>query len=376
MKILYTSFHQGYGGGHDTYIHTLCRALSKEHEIIVAAPPSSTLARKILTTLPSIQVVSFSFKLKLSKLIEICRDIIKLRKLIVQNNFDIIHVNGSCDHTYVFLTSLFLAKRPCIIYTKHNSLKMKWSAKLRAYYFTDTIIAVSHYTKTMYPSWVGQKTPIKVIPNGVDTDLFKPIDKATLSMQWKLPQDALVLGSVAGTALYKGWWLLVEAVAQLRPFISQPLKIIIAGEMPSQMIMRDYVEKYNMQDSVIFTGLLLDVREVIAMIDIGFVLSYEVETISFACREMMAMGKPVMVSDYAGLPENITANKDGWITRCRNIDDIRQCLLDILTNKFDLQQMIKHTREKAINEFAISPFVTETLGVYLASLRVIPIHAV
>ena len=68
-----------------------------------------------------------------------------------------------------------------------------------------------------------------------------------------------------------------------------------------------------MQDRVIFVGLLDDVRPFLAALDLGFVLSSRVETISFACREMMAMGLPVVVTDVAGLPENVEDGVDGWI---------------------------------------------------------------
>ena len=41
MKILYTNFHAGNGGGHVTYIINLAKALSKDHQITVAAPATS-----------------------------------------------------------------------------------------------------------------------------------------------------------------------------------------------------------------------------------------------------------------------------------------------------------------------------------------------
>ena len=88
--------------------------------------------------------------------------------------------------------------------------------------------------------------------------------------------------------------------------------VLIAGEPPDEDPLR-YVESLGMQDRVIFVGLLDDVRPFLAALDLGFVLSSRVETISFACREMMAMGLPVVVTDVAGLPENVEDGVDGWI---------------------------------------------------------------
>ena len=45
MKILYTNFHYGDGGGHTTYIVSLARALHGQHTLHVAAPADSRLLR-------------------------------------------------------------------------------------------------------------------------------------------------------------------------------------------------------------------------------------------------------------------------------------------------------------------------------------------
>ena len=46
MKMLYTNFHDGDGGGHTTYVVALARGLAARHEVHVAAPASSRLLRE------------------------------------------------------------------------------------------------------------------------------------------------------------------------------------------------------------------------------------------------------------------------------------------------------------------------------------------
>jgi len=52
MKILFTNYHEGYGGGHDTYISTLVLALAPEHTVALAAPETGHLYQKLATTIP------------------------------------------------------------------------------------------------------------------------------------------------------------------------------------------------------------------------------------------------------------------------------------------------------------------------------------
>src|SRR5262245_59543772 len=141
MKILFTNFHQEYGGGHDTYLYTLCASLVNDHSITVAIPHSSFLAKK-LQTLPSVKIISFLYKIRIYKLISLFKQILNIRKLLKNERYDIIHVNGSRDHSLIILATLFLKNRPPIVFTKHNSIKIKWSAKIRCRFFTDAIIAV------------------------------------------------------------------------------------------------------------------------------------------------------------------------------------------------------------------------------------------
>ncbi len=44
-----------------------------------------------------------------------------------------------------------------------------------------------------------------------------------------------------------------------------------------------------MNDNLLITGFTDDVRGYVATFDVGFMVSYAVESSSFACREMMSM---------------------------------------------------------------------------------------
>lgn len=364
MKILFTNFHEYDGGGHDTYIYGLAKVLSQQHTVHVAAPIASQLIKKI-TPLPAIKTIPMLFKIRLNKLKTVCRDVGFLRRLLSAERYDIVHVNGSADHTMIALARLFMRQKPRLVFTKHNSLPIKRGARLRYRYFTDKIIAVSHAVKNLFPA--DLKTPIVVIQNGVDTEFFKPAEaeKAQLlRSQYHISSDTFVLGSIAGTALYKGWWLLLEVIKDIQESLPCPIKIIIAGAMLSEEDKQKYIIEKGLQDQVVLTGWLADVREIVSLFDLGFVLSYSVETISFACRQMMAMGKPVMVSDYNGLPENITPGVDGWVTRTKDVDSVKAYLLQIIANRDQLPEMSKKAREKAVAEFSDKKWILETLNVY------------
>jgi glycosyltransferase involved in cell wall biosynthesis len=259
------------------------------------------------------------------------------------------------------------------VWTKHNSkpvggLGHWWRARR-----TDLAIAVSEATRRELLATPYARCAPVTVRNGIDTAHFAPISaEAATEERTRWLGDAasnvpLLLGSNAGTAEYKGWMDLIEALATLPEAERATIHVLLCGKSPSET-QRARIDALGLKSQVHFAGMLSDVRPAIAAIDVGFVLSYGVETISFACREMMAMGKPVLVSDYAGLPENIDPGVDGWVEKTRDIAAIAQALRTILERRSDLPAMGDAAREKAVREFDLAQFVDGTEAAYRSAL--------
>lgn len=361
MKILYTNFHEGYGGGQITYIATLCDHLKSRHSIWVATPTCSDLYDVINTM--KVNTLGVKFKHGLFDFRAKWHNAKILRNFVNSEKIDVIHVNGSADHRLVRLALLANKHQPKIIFTKHNSFTLKPSSKNRLKKACNTIISVSEFTTKQLIDQGISASKIKTIYNGIDSHHYQPSDKESRK---KIRQDIgindneIVLGSVAGNATYKGWQYLIQALSTLR---DRRFRVILAGEKISEELYQKLIVANELEDTVIFPGKLDDVRKIIPAFDVGFVLSDAVETISFACREMMAMGVPVLVSDYAGLPENITPGVDGWVTPTADVD----ALVEFLPNIFitDLAAMKTAARKKAVQEFDVNIFVDKTEACYV-----------
>lgn len=371
MKILYTNFHDGDGGGHTTYVMALARGLGGHHAVHVAAPPGSRLLREA-QALAGVVAVAQPFPNGLRRLAARRQARARLRALLRAERFDLVHVNGSADHRLVLSALRGLPHRPRIVFTKHNSKPVSGiGAWWRARRGTDRVIAVCEYTRRgLLESPYGGR-PVDTVANGVDLAHYRPwpaVAREAAREQW-LGDDrgALLLGSNAGTAAYKGWMDLVEALALLPADARARIRVLLAGSPPSDEA-RARIQQLGLEERIRFTGLLDDVRPMVAALDAGFVLSWDVETISFACREMMAMGTPVLVSDYAGLPENIEPGVDGWIVPARSPQQVAKTLLQLLATRDRLPSMGVAARGHAERGFGIERFVAATEAVYRNTL--------
>lgn len=368
MKILYTNFHAGNGGGHVTYIINLAKALARDHEITVAVPATSRLHR-YARAIPGVTVVDMQYTTRPSSWF---KERAQLRRLIKTGRFDIIHVNGSADHKQVMLATLGMARRPRIVFTKHNDHPLSsFGHKLRVALATDHGIAVSDYVHGLMQRSPYSKRPITTIRHGIDTDFFAPpppesLDKLRAQIFGPAWQGKLLLGSAGGTDYDKGWLDLVAAVAALPPADKARVLLMVAGDPPSEAKLAR-VRELGMIDQVRFPGLLDDVRAALASCHAGFVLSYR-EALSFACREIMGLGLPALVTDVGGLPENVTDGMDGWIVPVRDVPAMTATLRFMLDHPEALRAMGARARETSLRDFNLDRFAAATVDVYQRTL--------
>jgi glycosyltransferase involved in cell wall biosynthesis len=365
MNILLTNFHPQNGGGHTTYLHYLFKELSKKPDLVVylAAPKTSRLYKLIQNISPN-NLVAIDFPGKVKEIKEIYKNTKIFANFIKEKQIDLVHTNGNPEHKIAMYCKMFCKLNFKIVRTKHDSkaFKNNFLSKLQYKKHTDNLILVSHYQlKQIKHKFILDKTT--VIHNGIDLDFFTPRDKnSELLNKYNIKPTDLVFVSVAGSALHKGWQHLVEVVSMLDNDIKNNIKIVIAGHPANTQNQRKYVDKFNMQENVVWEKFVEDVRDVVSVGDVGFVLSTSIETISFACREMMALGKPVIVSNYAGLPENIDNNKNGWVVDVDNKYEFKNTIESAI--KSNLDEFSKNATQKARAEFGLTNFVEKTYKIY------------
>lgn len=363
MNILFTNFHPSNGGGHRTYLNYLFNYIYdlKKNNVYIAVPKSSKLNLDIRSKFSS-QVFDVDFPGKTKNFIQILKNVQILTKLIKQNKIDIVHTNGNPDHKIVMLCKWIYKLEIKIIRTKHdaNPLKENYFSKILYKKFTDHLILVSHFQKKQIKD-LSILNKVSVINNGVDLNYYKPQKKSKKTLQdFNILDTDIVFVSVAGTNLNKGWPLLVEALSRLDQKYIDKFKIIIAGKPLPQEVINLYVKKFNLQDQVIFPGLLSDIRQIVSVADFGFVLSQK-EALSYACREMMAMGVPVLITSNTGLTENIKDKKNGWIVNS-SIDEIEFFLKSL--NSINKKEFSDCAYQTAKNEFDLSSWAQKTINVY------------
>ena len=143
--------------------------------------------------------------------------------------------------------------------------------------------------------------------------------------------------------------------------ISRP----IAGtDKDREKYVKSLAGEYGISDRVIFTGIIKDMPDIYAAIDI-FVLASLAEPCGRVVSEAMACGKPVIGTDSGGTPEMITDGVTGLLVMPGNADAIADALAILIGDKDKRLEMGRSSRQKAEKDFDISLHAKETGQLYL-----------
>jgi glycosyltransferase involved in cell wall biosynthesis len=359
-RILLTNFHpqQGGGGGHARYIRTILSSeLRQEFEFGVAAPDGSGVWR--LGGELGSPAFACDFPGHFREIPQMLGAVRRFAHIASQWRPDLVHMNGSRDQNIVVLwKTLYRDATPCV--RTHHAVRSIPGNAYNRYAYLKVIgghLYVSHSAKNI--SWAEpslQPPSSVVVPNGVDVDYWSPRPKDPASLQaLGLGPDDFVFGSHAGMGWHKRTDLFLRGAALYRKRGgTRPFKILLRGN-EREVAQSERVAAEVGIDNVVYQGYAPDPRGYLSVIDVGFLLSEAIEAVSFAARELMAMGKPLISSNYAGLVENVDDELNGRLVECGDAEGVADAIdwfLRLTPERF--AEVSRNARLKAQRVFTVA----------------------
>ena len=179
--------------------------------------------------------------------------------------------------------------------------------------------------------------PAKIfrIPNGVDTELFRPRDAdPELVQRWGL-QGKAVIGFIGSFYRYEGLDVLVQAFAKLAPEFPKACVLLIGTGEAEDDLRRD-ARRLGIESRIIFAGSISH-AEVSRCYSVCDVLVYPRKSMRLTelvtplkPLEAMAAGKAVVASDVGGLRELIRDGDTGRLFAAGDADALAATLRSVL----------------------------------------------
>ena len=356
-RILLTNFHphQDGGGGHARYIRTILESDLRQHfEFGVAAPEGSG----VWGTGCALGAPTFAcaFPGHIREVPQMLGATHRFDQIYWGWRPDLIHLNGSRDQNIVVLWKATRGRLVPCVRTHHAVRNIPDNAYNRWAYrkMVQAHLYVGHSARNI--SWAGgalQLPNARVIPNGVDVGFWRPAPRdAAFMAKYGVGPGDFVFGSHAGMGAHKRTDLFLQGAAIALKRGARPFKILLRGnerEIAASRALADALALRNL----VYVRYEPDPRGYLSLIDVGFLLSESIEAISFAARELMAMGKPLISSNYAGLVENVDDRLNGRLVECGDAEGVAEAIEWFLgLDAAALAEVSRNARQKAEHVFS------------------------
>ena len=211
------------------------------------------------------------------------------------------------------------------------------------------IVTPSHWLATCAEkSSLFKDLDIRVIPNAIDTDLFRPGEKESLYAEFGLDFRKHYLLFGAMNALRdenKGFRFLVEALARVPDSWLQGMELIVFGA-------DDLIDEHIAGMKVINMGVIHDNRKVASLYQVASITIVPSlsENLSCTIMESLSCGTPVVAFDIGGNSDLIDHKINGYLAKSGDSESLVQGILWCLSNN-ENGSMSKKARQKVLDNY-------------------------
>lgn len=277
----------------------------------------------------------------------------KMANVVLERDLDIIHAHYAVPHavsSYLALKMLGEKARFKLITTLHGTDVtlvgadpsfqpiIKFSIEE-----SDGVTAVSNYLKNKTIEEFGIKRDIRVIHNFVDTIRFRRLNTHCARNHYAREAEKILI-HISNFRPVKRVSDVVRIFERVRQKI--PSKLILVGEGPERIFIRQLVKELKLLDDVHFLCQQEYIESLLACADV-LLLPSEQESFGLVALEAMSCGVPVIGTKTGGLPEVVIDGETGFLVPIGEIGLMSEKVLKILTDDTLHARFSKAARKRA-----------------------------
>lgn len=204
---------------------------------------------------------------------------------------------------------------------------------------TDAFIAVADphgeylVTRERFP-----QSKVVVIPNGIDTDRFRPGgDDLPLRRELGIGPAAPVVGIVAALRPEKNHRLFLDMAARVLQEVPET-QFAIVGDGPCRGELQTHAQQLGITSSVRFLGTRQDVPELLGMLQV-LVLSSDNEANPVSILEALSTATPVVATDVGSVRETVVDGKTGFLVPAGDAARLAERVVELVLNPLVARSM-------------------------------------
>lgn len=223
--------------------------------------------------------------------------------------------------------------------------------------YADKLVCCSAFTRRLLLDFGVPSCKVEAILPGVDIRKFQPLERnPELSRRFGLT-NSIVLLSLARLEERKGHDMVIRSLPDIIKIVPS-IKYLIIGRGPNAKKLRNIVRETGVERFVVFSGFVSDdeLPSCYNLCDLFIMPSREMpdgdtEGFGIVFMEANACGKPVIGGNIGGVKEAVVHGETGIIVDGTSLDQVRDAILHLLTDREYSDQLGRNGRIRAEREF-------------------------
>ena len=191
------------------------------------------------------------------------------------------------------------------------------------------ITTISRYLQQETQRVFSTEKEIKVIPNFVNCDRYRPGVDIELRRQYAAPEEKLLI-HVSNFRPVKRILDCVRVLVRVNEKI--PSRLLMIGAGPDRVPAQELAQKLGVADRIEFIGKQLFVAPLLAIADLCLLPS-EMEGFGVVALEAAACGVPTVASNVGGLPEFIDNGSNGFLLPVGDVEAMAAAVLTLFKDE-------------------------------------------
>lgn len=242
--------------------------------------------------------------------------------------------------------------------------RLSWLRKVKSWKKPMHIVAPSRWlADCARDSAIFRHWPISVIPNALDTETYRPLDRALCRSALGLPPDRKIIlfGAMGGGRdPRKGYDLLTGALGMLAGSMnpSDMMCVVFGQGEPKNPPQLPFPIRWmgHVQDDVAL-ALLYNSADVT-------VVPSRQENLPQTATESLACGTPVVAFNVTGLPDAVAHQVTGYLAEPFSIEDMAKGIQWVLADSARYENLSVAARQRALQLWSPGAVVPQYVSVY------------
>ena len=205
---------------------------------------------------------------------------------------------------------------------------------------------------------------VHFLPNGVDTDRFRPqrVRTGGLRTRFGIAAETPLVGFVGRLSAEKGPDLFLRMALSVRA--QHPAtEFVLVGEGAMLKQLQTFAARFGIADAVHFAGNQDDMPAVFHELDI-VVSSSLSEAMPLAVMEAMASGLPVVACKVGGIPDLVAHGVTGWLADEGDYETLATRVVELLDDPELRNAAGRAARERAVGRMGLDRSVEATMRLF------------